>query len=321
MDPAGGRFGGALHFDGSTQYMTHNYAVPVPRTTFSIVHWLKPEDLTKPGSVAYYEKGGTGLFNGYNDANPVLEMHTGLAIPSVLSDCGLYPQTCGQTSAFFFEYQDGMNAAVPNQPGGTEVRLCGGQPVAGQWSHVAVTVNLGGFMKMYVNGVLVHSVDVSTMHWNNIPSDFRSLGAVGNLYGPRMWQGSMDEVAVYNQELSQAEIQNIMNNGVTMSPQAYWPMDALGTVTFTPAAADTEDVVARIVADGTYVLQLTANDGNLTRSGTTTVTVYRDACAYAQVQPGFAWNVSDANHDCQVTLEDLGILAKNWLECYHPDCP
>jgi len=215
--PSGGEFGGSLQFDGADDVVTHNYGVPVPRTTFSIVHWLKPEDIaSRVGAMAYYESDGSNAnYNGFNFTGPVLEFHTGLATPSSVLDRNLYPHLLpGQTSAFFFEYQDGTRFEPPNQPGSNEVRLIGGQPVNGEWTHLAVTVDLSDSMILYVNGVPVHSVDVSGMTWENRTSTVRQLGQTGNLQANRAWKGSMDDVAVFDRVLSQEEIKNIMAFGV-----------------------------------------------------------------------------------------------------------
>jgi hypothetical protein len=122
-------------------------------------------------------------------------------------------------------------------------------------------------------------------------------------------------------------IVDVSLNGTVTSPASYtvlWSVvsqPAGSTVVFTPTAANAEDLSVRLDTAGTYVLELTADNGAFTTSATTTVTVYANECAYAQAQPGFMWRVGDLNDDCEVNLADFAIMAANWLECYRPDCP
>jgi hypothetical protein len=114
-------------------------------------------------------------------------------------------------------------------------------------------------------------------------------------------------------------IVDVSLNGTVTSSVPYtvlWSVvsqPAGSTVVFTPAATNTEDLSVRLDRAGTYVLKLTATDGDLNPSVTVTVTVYADACAYAQVQPGFAWMAGDINYDCEVNLEDLLAMTERWL--------
>ncbi|HOL89139.1 MAG TPA: hypothetical protein PK054_07065 [Anaerohalosphaeraceae bacterium] len=68
---------------------------------------------------------------------------------------------------------------------------------------------------------------------------------------------------------------------------------------------------------GTYIIRLTATDtggnqGPQTSFDTLTVRVASDACAAQQmVQPGY--NSADLNQDCIVDLEDLSVVAVQWL--------
>ncbi len=66
---------------------------------------------------------------------------------------------------------------------------------------------------------------------------------------------------------------------------------------------------------GAYVLQLEANDGELTGSDTLTVNVYADSCLAAQSLPGYEPLVGDLDSDCDVDQDDMDLLMENWLKC------
>ncbi len=76
-------------------------------------------------------------------------------------------------------------------------------PPNGVWSHVVATVDTSSVSRLYVNGVLVQTVagyafgasPGSVVHIGNGPSDVNEP-----------FNGSMDDVALYNKTLSQAEI-------------------------------------------------------------------------------------------------------------------
>jgi hypothetical protein len=80
------------------------------------------------------------------------------------------------------------------------------------------------------------------------------------------------------------------------------------------------DTTVTLMAVGTYVLELTANDGEKTGSDTLTVNVYNNSCEAAQSLPGYVPIPGDLNGDCRVNDEDLAILQAHWLECNALDC-
>ena len=83
-----------------------------------------------------------------------------------------------------------------------------------------------------------------------------------------------------------------------------------------PADPDTQAV---FTAAGTYILQLTADDSELSAADTVTINVYDNACD-ATKAAGIQLPASDLNQDCAVNLPDLAIIAANWLECMSYDC-
>jgi hypothetical protein len=89
----------------------------------------------------------------------------------------------------------------------------------GQWNFWAFTKNIAtGSMKIYNNGALWHSGTGKTKPLNNI-AHFR-IGQ-GNWAGSQTYEGRMDDFMVFNQELSLAEVQDLMQNRITPSHPLY----------------------------------------------------------------------------------------------------
>jgi hypothetical protein len=106
------------------------------------------------------------------------------------------------------------------------------------------------------------------------------------------------------------------------------PTTSLWSVTSEPnvgaaviADAKAAATTVTLSALGTYVLQLTADDGEKTGSDTLTINVYSDQCEAAKSLPGWTPIPGDLNLDCVVNDLDLAILQENWLKCNGLDCP
>ncbi len=80
------------------------------------------------------------------------------------------------------------------------------------------------------------------------------------------------------------------------------------------------DTTVTLTAVGTYVLELTADDGEYTGSDTVTINVYNDSCEAAQSLPDYVPIPGDLNGDCRVNDLDMEILQAHWLECNALDC-
>jgi RHS repeat-associated protein len=91
-----------------------------------------------------------------------------------------------------------------------------------QWTHLTVTYNQG-IIKTYANGSLVHTYNGSGAIGNAYSyNDFR-IG--GRQHAPQFFQGSIDEVRIWNKARTQAEIQADMNHLLTGTESGligYW---------------------------------------------------------------------------------------------------
>ncbi|MEO7423775.1 MAG: DUF2341 domain-containing protein [Fibrobacteria bacterium] len=107
----------------------------------------------------------------------------------------------------------------------TIVFTMGGASVAtptltdGVWAHIAVVVNSTGnkFADMYVNGVLVaNSSSAATVASNATNVLFGNISGGNNNF-----QGTLDDIRIFRNEISQPEIQAVYNRGFSQKTGAY----------------------------------------------------------------------------------------------------
>lgn len=101
------------------------------------------------------------------------------------------------------------------------------QPTTGTWYHVAVTIESGvtNGAKMYVNGTH-ETTGTLTVTSATGPLEFAGLKSAYNSY---YFPGYLDEVALFNSELSASDISDMYNSGSpddisSLSPVGWWRM-------------------------------------------------------------------------------------------------
>jgi uncharacterized protein YjdB len=212
----GGRFGGALSFDGSTNWVTVNDASSLDMTAaVTIEAWVNPRALPSWHAVAIKEQTSDLVY-------------------------GLYANT-SQDHANGTINIGGNDVAVDYDAEDTQVPL-------NNWTHLAVTFD-GSILRLYFNGTLVNSVS----HVGKMPVSAGPLRIGGDSIWGEYFNGLIDEVRIYNRALSAAEIQADMNTpinppaltGLTASP-ANFTLPAVGalqrlTVTATIAGGLTQE--------------------------------------------------------------------------------
>jgi len=177
-----GVLGRALVFDGVDRHVQHD--APLPRSEGTIGHWLRPS--TAAGTrVALYESDFSGAaspdYNGFGASGDALEIHTGIF-----------------DGDWYAVWQDGD---VTER---REVR--GGTVTANEWTHVAVTWQIPGEMKLYVNCVEVSRVAMDAAFAGHAPTE-HFLGKPSQFDG-RHWPGAMDEVKVWDREFTAAGVRS-----------------------------------------------------------------------------------------------------------------
>ena len=109
----------------------------------------------------------------------------------------------------------------------------GHNPIAGQWQHLAATYD-GTTARYYIDGIEVASRTVSGSVGN---SNIWRIGAYGTSPGG-FFDGTIDDVRIYNRALSAGEVQFDMNQPVTsvVPPADTTPPTAPGTLAATAGA-------------------------------------------------------------------------------------
>ncbi len=169
---AAGKNGRALDFDGDQDRVI---APDAPQLringSMTLSAWVKPDSTTGWRTVLLKEVNGSHSYVLYGAADP---------------------------------YEGSGN---PGDPMGfvhtTGVRGQGRLPT-GQWSHLAMSYD-GGVERMYINGALVSCRTIATV---TAPYNSGPLTIGGNGIWGEWFDGSIDEVRIFNQALSASEIAN-----------------------------------------------------------------------------------------------------------------
>jgi len=105
----------------------------------------------------------------------------------------------------------------------------------------------------------------------------------------------------------------------TTTVSTEWTVVSQNSADAAIADAAAVDTTVTLSAVGTYVLELTADDGELQVADTVTINVYSDGCEAAKSLPDYVPLVGDLDEDCDVDLDDLALLLENWLKCVSLD--
>jgi len=250
---ATGRFGGALSFDGNNDFV----GVPPEGGFFgsaqgSVSFWVNtadpvPTDLATMfyGTYNVGDGGGGGTDNGNADQEMEIHLNTG---------------TNGGRVRTRIYYPDGTNVNSQT-PATVTVNN-------GQWHHVVWTWTNTGNNRIYTDGV---QRDQDTMAGR--PA-FLCKGCVriarGGSSGSRYYgPGLMDDLRVYNRELTAAEVTTLFTTPPGALPVGHVTRTLPSTLLFTPATPVTVKLTAtRIGAGGQLVITETVPTG-LTPSGIT----------------------------------------------------
>ena len=203
----GGMNNGALTFNGNNQYVSAPDAASLKPASVTVSAWVKPNDLSTyttcggatQSYIVFKRNSQTGWFEGYN----------------------LFASPDG--SVVFKTHDAGGGG------GNTGIAASGaGALPLGQWTHIVGTFSQPD-MKLYLNGALVAS---STY---NFPLDYGTrplfIGRSGECggSGEGIWDGyfngTIDDVRVYNRALSAADIMTLYT-----STAGFAPPPAVGTV-------------------------------------------------------------------------------------------
>lgn len=198
-----GTRGNAVQFDGDLS-QRHLYFItpdgadtglPISRArTYSILMWVK------------------GKGTGQSDRNIYSESSSVNTDP--LQDFGTHSTGADDTLDFFLR-----NSGTQINHARTTIT-----PLDDLWHHIAWTDN-DGQIRVYVDGQLSYSNNIAH---GPTPKDTTSIAATVRLSSGTPIQyfftGLIDDMAVWDRTLSQAEVQNVMTNGVQTPVPAFGPL-------------------------------------------------------------------------------------------------
>ena len=204
---------GAVHFDGSTNYVTTEYAPTYSSSDdFSISFWVKRT------SDSSQEEEPLGSFGDYGGGQ------------KALVQVNLYPTDCsGALYPEFYVRDDDDNIKA----------LCSDTaiPTDGTWTHIAVTYDASATTsKIYMNGVLA-GTDTAVPYTSSKTLPTFYIGArhkADDSSGvDTYWNGDVDEVAFWRDVLTAGEVKLLATSRVKHMPlqvspdtlEAYYPLD------------------------------------------------------------------------------------------------
>ncbi len=100
----------------------------------------------------------------------------------------------------------------------------------GQWHHVAFVYRMGKSTSIYVDGKLTKNADTHTI--TDVSNQLKlTIGATGSAEGfsGMYFKGSLDDIAIFNRELTEAEIKELSLSSVSAVASAVEPRNKLGT--------------------------------------------------------------------------------------------
>ncbi|MFA6365397.1 MAG: LamG-like jellyroll fold domain-containing protein [Candidatus Paceibacterota bacterium] len=163
---------GCLSFDGVNQYVSAS-GVPNLTSALTVEAWAKTPIVQDATYDTIVSKFSSGPYNGW-----------------------FLRRNANSSVVYFTLYDNGTATAS----------ITGPTIVANQWTHYAATFD-GTIARIYVNGVLSAS-DLSA----SIGSATTNFVISGNYGSTENWNGSIDEVRIYNRALSATEILNQYND-------------------------------------------------------------------------------------------------------------
>jgi len=215
-----GKHGKALSFDGVDDYVELPLIDDVRNDkNWTVAMWIKPESLD--GALI-------GFIDGYET-----ETHNGWWIELVNGDI-----------KYVYEYGSGNNQEFV-----WDVNL-----EVGEWYHIVLR-RVQSAARLFINGIDKGRMEGNTATGGNETSIFRiGIRSYGTFFN-----GTIDEVRIYNKTLSDADIKTIYENNTFIRDYlvAYWRFDDGSGTT----AHDTHHIVYETNKDGTKFINALSFDG------------------------------------------------------------
>lgn len=199
------------------------------------------------------------------------------------------------------------NVSLNIYNGGSSSSLTTGNVLsANQWTYIAATISNAGAAKIYINGNLIASGNV------NVPNTLtRNLNYLGksNWNGDGYFNGAMDEISIWNKELSQTEIATGMNDGFTGDENSL-----LAYYTFNQGIANATNTGVDTLIDATANLQdATLNNFALSGTSSNWVDGYVGKLLYANASNNFGYDAGTTDLIITSTVDWTVSSSASWL--------
>ena len=206
----------SLSFDGFEDHGVSSYVAPSSLTAISYSFWMKSSNTT------------SSITLGPSDAS---------TINNAKSFRVLSPSN---TKAYYVIVNDGTGFYLNNSVGGQDATISGSTNIRdGLWHHLVFTVS-GTSVKIYIDGgdaaINASNSSNSEGHALSVTSTKSYAGGENSYflgkngqYDSYYYDGLMDEVAVFEYELTASQVRSIYNSGTpknlaSYSPNVWWRM-------------------------------------------------------------------------------------------------
>ena len=204
----------SLDFDGSNDHGLSSYVAPSSLTAISYSFWMQCSNTTSIMTLGPADSGSNN--KGFRIITP------------------------SGSKAYYVIVNDGTGNYLNSSVGGTNATISGSTNIRdGLWHHLVFTIS-GTSVKIYIDGgdaaINASNSSNSEGHALSVTSTKSYAGGVNSLnvgkngtYNSYYYDGLMDEVAIFEYELTASQVRSIYNSGtpedlVSYSPNVWWRM-------------------------------------------------------------------------------------------------
>ena len=137
-----------------------------------------------------------------------------------------------------------------------------------EWQHVAMTWSDGNPITLYIDGVETVPTYQSPVGTGTIKNVTKLLVGRGGKDASSSWNGAIDDLRIFNRELSANEVAVLYHGGSTYSYS--WDFDASDGIQEDATGANVSHMFTE---DGEYTVTLTVSDGVSTTTDTVVITI------------------------------------------------
>tara|TARA_R110002020_G_scaffold731_4_gene3639 strand:+ start:4704 stop:5795 length:1092 start_codon:yes stop_codon:yes gene_type:complete len=133
-------------------------------------------------------------------------------LETIAASGNIFQTRVDSNNSIFLYYNAGTNELIANyKAGGNANNATANDSIEGDglWHHVASTWDSSGNVKLYLDGNLKATTAIS----GTFTGSFTTASIGSNSVGGGFWKGNIDEVSVFNAELSSSQVTSLYNGG------------------------------------------------------------------------------------------------------------